>query len=616
MDSRRGGHESPAQPEGNDTIVSRLAQQDKVPWYSKPNLRLLYFLMATTCLGVEMTSGQVFDSSMVNALQAVPSWLEYFHHPRSTSLGLIVAMYSLGSFAAVPFSPLVVDKIGRRYPILFGGVASIVGGIIQGSAFNLPMFIIARFLLGFANVFCIVAASSLIGELSHPKERVVISCLFNTAYSLGAVAAAGVALGTFAMTSNWGWRIPSLLQVFPSLLQVSFIWFLPESPRWLISRGRGNEAYAILVKYHAEGDENSEFVKAEYTQIEETLVAELKISRMNQKTVLSTPGMRKRVIIASFLGLSVQWSGIGLITQFLSQILDSIGIHDNQTKNVINLTRSSWSLVSGTFIALIAPRYPRRWTFLAGAVSIYVVFTAWTIASAEYSSTHNRVSAQVVLALIFLYSPAYHLAFNALIFSEHYALRATLYHSLMQPDGMGIAIYQWWCRGAGFISEFVNPIGLDFAGWRWYIVYCVWNAFQVVFVYLMFPETSGRTLEELTFYVIFSNLATQVSLFGSTPPQCKSISTIHLRISGHPPYVYKRSPTNVSLGEAGSRRVGDTMTTMGADMWLQEERVLDVPEEFLDPSARLRAKTWMRLSQEARRDRLLFAALWICYQVA
>ena len=128
------------------------------------------------------------------------------------------------------------------------------------------------------------------------------------------MVAAGVTLGTFSMTSNWGWRIPSFLQTFPSLLQVSFIWFLPESPRWLISRGRRNEAHAILVKYHAEGDENSEFVKAEYTQIDETLKVELKIAQMNRKEILSTPGIRKRVVIASFLGLFTEWCGVGLIS--------------------------------------------------------------------------------------------------------------------------------------------------------------------------------------------------------------------------------------------------------------------------------------------------------------
>ena len=131
---------------------------------------------------------------------------------------------------------------------------------------------------------------------------------------LGAVAAAGVTLGTFAMASNWGWRIPSFLQTVPSLLQVSFIWFMPESPRWLVSRGRGSEAYAILVKYHAEGDEHSDFVKAEYSQIEQTLEAEMKVAQMSRRVIFSTPGMRKRVIITTFLGLFTNWCGVGLIS--------------------------------------------------------------------------------------------------------------------------------------------------------------------------------------------------------------------------------------------------------------------------------------------------------------
>ena len=116
------------------------------------------------------------------------------------------------------------------------------------------------------------------------------------------------------MPDNLGWRIPSLLQVLPSLLQISFIWFIPESPRWLVSKGRGKEAYAILVKYHAEGDEISEFVMAEYTQIKQTLETELKIAQTSRKEAYSTPGMRKRVIVASFLGLFTQWSGFGIFS--------------------------------------------------------------------------------------------------------------------------------------------------------------------------------------------------------------------------------------------------------------------------------------------------------------
>jgi hypothetical protein len=116
------------------------------------------------------------------------------------------------------------------------------------------------------------------------------------------------------MSDNWGWRIPSFLQIVPGLLQVSFIWFIPESPRWLISKGRSNEALDILVKYHAEGDGDSEFVKAEHAQIEETLEAYQKTTQVNRKEMFSTPGMQKRILITTFLGLCSQRNGSALLS--------------------------------------------------------------------------------------------------------------------------------------------------------------------------------------------------------------------------------------------------------------------------------------------------------------
>ncbi|KAG6829039.1 hypothetical protein H0H87_012809 [Tephrocybe sp. NHM501043] len=159
-------------------------------------------------------------------------------------------------------------------------------------------------------------------KLSHPKERAIIGSLFNASYFIGSIVAAGVTLGTFKMPNNWGWRIPSLLQLVPSMLQISFIYLMPESPRWLISKDRGDEAMAILVKYHAEGDANSEFVKAEYVQIEKTLELEKETENVGWMELLATPGMRRRVLVGSFLGLATQWSGNGLTSYVLECFLN------------------------------------------------------------------------------------------------------------------------------------------------------------------------------------------------------------------------------------------------------------------------------------------------------
>lgn len=63
----------------------------------------------------------------------------------------------------------------------------------------------------------------------------------------------------------------------------------------------------------------------------------------------------------------------------------------------------------------------------------------------------------------------------------------------------GIALFQFWGRAAAFFTTFVNPIGLDNIEWKWLIVYCVFLVYEIIFVWFLFPETSNRTLEELTF---------------------------------------------------------------------------------------------------------------------
>ncbi len=90
--------------------------------------------------------------------------------------------------------------------------------------------------------------------------------------------------------------------------------FLPESPRYLISTERREEAFDILCHYHSEGDRESLIVKAEMAQIETTIRIEMDASKQSYLDLFRTSGMRKRTLLGMMLGLFTQWSGNTLIS--------------------------------------------------------------------------------------------------------------------------------------------------------------------------------------------------------------------------------------------------------------------------------------------------------------
>lgn len=202
------------------------------------------------------------------------------------------------------------------------------------------MFLASRLILGMGIPFAVSGASQLLAELTYPRERAIITGLFNTSWFAGAILAAGVTLGTYNIPSNWAWRIPTILQCAPSLLQLIFIWFVPESPRWLIFKERHEEAFQVLVKYHAEGDQDSTFVHAEYHEIQTQLRQELENSDRRWAELMQTPGNRKRTLIAICVGIFSQWSGNGLVSYYLARVLITVGVEDRRTQNIVNLALS------------------------------------------------------------------------------------------------------------------------------------------------------------------------------------------------------------------------------------------------------------------------------------
>jgi hypothetical protein len=133
-----------------------------------------------------------------------------------------------------------------------------------------------------------VASPLLVTELAHPGQRGKITALYNTFYNFGSVIAAWTTYGTLQIGSSWSWRLPSLLQVAPTIFQLCLLAFLPESPRWLISKDRSDQALTIMAKYHANGNEQDPVIQFEFAEIREALRLEKESSKGRYKDLIST----------------------------------------------------------------------------------------------------------------------------------------------------------------------------------------------------------------------------------------------------------------------------------------------------------------------------------------
>lgn len=154
------------------------------------------------------------------------------------------------------------------------------------------------------------------------------------------------------------------------------------------------------------------------TQIENTIKLELEAAKQSWADVIRTPGMRKRLLICSLLGLFTQWSGNTLISYYLSSILTSIGYTDSAFQSKINVATNCWALVNATAAALVVRRFPRRTMYLTCACSILLVYCGWTIAQERFLTTGAVAAGNAVLFFIFAYSPCYNLGYNALTYSK------------------------------------------------------------------------------------------------------------------------------------------------------------------------------------------------------
>lgn len=483
----------PQQPSaaGVGGVVLRdiLPKRDKMWWRYKSLLTLNLLLLG--CIASDVTNG--YDGSMLNGLQIIPQWQDYFGHPKGSRLGLITNGTRIGQAAALFVINPLIQRFGRKKPIAIGSTIMLLGIALQTAATNVAMFVVGRVLIGFGNNIQQSACPILISELAYPSQRPQITGILNATGSLGQILAAWITYGTASMASSWSWRLPSLLQAVTSIFQIIMTFLMPESPRWLVLNNRREEAKRILVKYHADGDEDSPLVQFEMAEIDHALEHEKSESRASWLEWFRTPANRYRFFVILSLGFMIQWCGNALVSYYLHLVLDSIGVTGTKTQLLINGGYTIEGLVFGIFFSLMIDRLGRRVMFLGGMAGMFVAYlllTVFTGINQSHDFSKPGLSGATV-AMIFLFGAFYKMASPT---QEPYYMEISPYGLRAKTS----VLKQFGDTGANLFSGFVNAIALNAIQWRYYIVWCCVLASNFTVIYFFFPETKGLSLEEVT----------------------------------------------------------------------------------------------------------------------
>ena len=306
----------------------------------------------------------------------------------------------------------------------------LIGTALQSAAQNLGMFIGARFLIGFGLSFAGLSAPVLITELAFPTHRAPITSLYNSSWYPGSIVAAWTTYGTYRITNNWAWRIPSILQGLPSVLQFFLIFLIPESPRWLIDKGREEEGLKVIAKWHCNGDVDEPLVHFEYNEIKEALRLEKEANATSSyKSLFTSRGNLRRMRIIIAIAFFSQWSGNGIVSYYLNIVFTGVGIKTEGQQTLLNGILQVYNYAGAILGALVVDKTGRRFLFLTSAAGMCLSYMGWTIAAAEYAKratpvdeagdplNPNKNAGRTVLAAIFIYYGFYNIALSPLLVS-------------------------------------------------------------------------------------------------------------------------------------------------------------------------------------------------------
>ncbi|KAJ5087458.1 general substrate transporter, partial [Penicillium angulare] len=421
---------------------------------------------------------------------------------KTTLLGTVTAIYDIGCFLGSLFASWLGERLGRRNTVLVGTTIMSIGALLQASSYSLGQMITGRIIAGIGNGLNTSTAPIWQVETSKVQLRGKLVILENVLVLVGFSLANWLNYGLSFANGPISWRFPLSFQFIFIIILFATVPWLPESPRWLISHDRSSEAVQIIADLE-EKDISDPFVRLQMSEIEYSVEYE-KTNSVSFGDILHGRAHEKagtKTIRRLLLGMGAQamqqFSGINVTSYYLPTVLTtSVGLDESLARLLTACNSVQYLLFSMIGIPNVE-RWGRRKLMMFGAAGMcfcYIFITALIRYNEMPGYAHREQVASASVAFFFLYYVFFGIGMQGVPW-----LYPTEINSLtMRTKGAALGAATNWILN--FMVVEITPIGIQNLGWRFYIVWAVLNAAMVPTVYVFYPETAGRTLEDMDDY--------------------------------------------------------------------------------------------------------------------
>ncbi|KAJ5689466.1 hypothetical protein N7462_003858 [Penicillium macrosclerotiorum] len=438
-----------------------------------------------------------FNAASLGGVLSLPSFEKQFPqidvvdapNPKyaSTIQGTVVAVYTIGGFLGTFSCIWLGDRLGRRRVIMTGSVIQIIGAILNASAYSLAQLIACRMIIGIGTGAFLATVPLWQSEISPARKRGSHVATKGVFSGTGSATALFLDYGLSFTTGSLAWRLPSAFPILLSSTVLGFIIILPESPRWLIQVGRISEAREIMAALEDTSVTDGK-IEASVEEVQASLdLAEGKKS-LRQLLHMGPQRTFHRALLGITVMTLLQLTGATVTTFYTTTIFENnLGLNES-TSRLLAAIYQLVGPVGGAVCVVSIEGLGRRKLLMGSAAGNALCLTLVAVLG---SQANNLMAAHGAVFFIFLFHFTYIIGFGGIPYL--YVTEIAPLHLRTTINSFSISV-SW---ALSILVANVTPIAFNTMGQKFFLIFACFNTMIVPAVYYLFPETSGRSLEEI-----------------------------------------------------------------------------------------------------------------------